>query len=159
MTPPKWEVERELDFVPDGAFPHTPEEQAKAILEHLRLEGAHRIQNQPNPDRMVIFRISGSGHHRITWRRGQSRIIVERQQPFSLFRLLHFLHFRGGYNQPYFAHVAWAVVVDAVSLSMWLWALSGVYIWARRRGKRLAGSLCLVAGCLLFAGLVILLCQ
>jgi len=158
ITPPEWEVAREVDFAPDDAFPKTPEEQARAILVHLDQDGPHRIQGKPNPNQMIIFRISGSGHRRITWRRQEAKIIVERQQPFSAYRLMHFLHFRGGYGQPYFASIAWAVVVDGVTLSIWLWVLSGIYIWARRPRKRVLGGITLIAGFLLFIGLVILLC-
>ncbi len=159
MTPPKWEVLRRLEFAADDGFPQAPAEQAKAILKHLDLEGAHRIQPISNAQRMIILRISGSGHYRITWRRGDSRLIVERQQPFSYYRLMHFLHFRGGYAQPYFAHVTWAVLVDVVSVSMWLWIVSGIYLWARRPRKRIAGGVCAVGGSVLFVWLVVLLCR
>lgn len=86
-------------------------------------------------------------------------IVVQQQRPFSFFRLVNYLHFRGGYAQPYFVTIAWAVVVDCVAVSMLLWVVSGVYIWARRPGKRLLGGVCLVGGGLLFTGLVILLCR
>lgn len=159
IAPPEWEFVREVDFVPDDTFPRSPEEQARAILAHLDLEGAHRIQGKPNPHVMTIFRISGSGHWRVTWRRHQARLVVERQQPFSLLRLVHFLHFRCGYQQPYSAFIAWAVVVDAMAVSLWLWVVSGIYLWARRPRKRLLGGVCVIAGSLLFIGLTILLCR
>jgi uncharacterized iron-regulated membrane protein len=59
---------------------------------------------------------------------------------------MHFLHFRMGYGQPYFAHITWAVTVDAVAVSMFLWVISGVYLWWRRTRKLLIGFVCLVAG-------------
>ena len=58
VKPPRWEVVREVDFAPQDGFPSEPEEQAKAILRHLDLEGAHRIQGRPNPGQMIIFRLS-----------------------------------------------------------------------------------------------------
>ncbi|MCH8119009.1 MAG: hypothetical protein IIC00_04685 [Planctomycetes bacterium] len=158
ITPPKWKVVREVEFVPDEAFPRVPAEQARAILQLLDLDGAHRIQGQPNASQMIILRICGGGNYRVTWRRHRSLVIVEKQQPFSFYRLVHFLHFRGGYAQPYFAHITWAVLVDAVAISMWLWVLTGIYLWYRRSRKLLLGCVCMVAGLLLFVGLTILLC-
>jgi len=154
---PNWEVVREVKFTPNGSFPHAPAEQAVAILRHLDLLGAHRILGQPGAQPMVIHRISGAGHYRITWRRGQSLLIVERQ-PFSWYRLLHFLHFRQGYGQPYFAFVAWATLVDAVTVSLWLWVVTGIYIGLRSPRRRLIGSLCVLGGSCLFIVLTILLC-
>jgi hypothetical protein len=50
----------------------------------------------------------------------QAKILVEQQQPSSLIRRVHYLHFRGGYGQPYPAMILWAIVVDAVAASLWL---------------------------------------
>lgn len=159
IKPPHWETVREVEFVPDDTFPDEPAEQANVILKRLDLDGAHNIIGRPNPDRMVINRVCATGNYRITWRRPGSLITVEKQKSFSLYRLIHFLHFRGGYFQPYFVNIAWAVIVDAVSVSMWLWALSGVYLWWRRSRKLLIGLVCLVVGLLLFLGLVFLFCM
>ncbi|MHC4179546.1 MAG: hypothetical protein ACYSWU_18700 [Planctomycetota bacterium] len=159
ITPPTWETLQKLDFVPDDSFPQEQADQAKAILRLADLEGPHRILPRAPAHQMIVFRICGTGNYRITWHRSQSLIIVEKQQPFSFFRLVHYLHFRGGYAQPYFALIAWAVVVDLVVLSILLWVVSGLYIWARRPGKRLPGGICAIAGSLLFVGLVVLLCM
>jgi hypothetical protein len=51
------------------------------------------------------------------------------------------------------------VVVDGVTLSIWLWVVSGIYIWARRPRRRLLGGVLLIGGMLLFVGLVVLLCS
>ncbi|MBW7991399.1 MAG: hypothetical protein FVQ84_15495 [Planctomycetes bacterium] len=158
INPLKWELVREVEFVPDDAFPRVPAEQARAILRLLDLDGAHRIQGKPNADQMIIFRICGSGNYRITWRRPRSLIVVEKQGPFSLYRLVHFLHFRGGYAQPYFVNITWAVIVDAIAISMLLWVLTGVYLWYRRSRRLLIGTLCVVTGLLLFVCLTVLLC-
>jgi hypothetical protein len=45
FKPPKLEVVREVDFVPNDSFPKVPVEQAAAILRHLELEGAHRVMS------------------------------------------------------------------------------------------------------------------
>jgi len=159
ITPPHWETVRQLDFTPDDTFPHEPAQQASAILKMLDLDGAHNIVGKPNQNQMVINRICGTGNYRITWRAPRSQIIVEKQKSFSFYRLIHFLHFRGGYFQPYFVNVAWAVIVDGVALSMWLWVFSGVYLWWRRSRTLLLGWACLIVGFISFLGLVVLFCR
>ncbi|MHC4169927.1 MAG: PepSY domain-containing protein [Planctomycetota bacterium] len=158
ITPPTWDVKREVDFTPDDNFPSEFKQQAAAIVKFLDLDGAHRPIGKPNANQMIINRICATGNYRITWRKPSSLLVVEKQKSFSFYGLIHFLHFRGGYAQPYFAHLAWAVIVDAVSVSMWLWVVSGVYLWWRRARKPFLGAVCLVAGVVSFAGLVVLFC-
>jgi len=74
-------------------------------------------------------------------------------------RLINFLHFKGGYGQPYPAHILWAVMVDVVAVSIIFWVVSGVYIWARRPTKRLLGGLMLIGGIVLFVALVSAFCS
>jgi len=130
-----------------------------ATLKKLGLDGPHRIVGQPSAKEMTIWRNCASGDYRITWRRDQSRVTVQRQQPPSVLRLVHALHFGRGYDRRYLAATVWALSVDAVIVSTWFWIVSGIYIWARRPKKRLWGGICLVAGGLLFAVLAILLCR
>ena len=158
VKPPTWKVVREVEFRPDDTFPKLPEQQAAAIVKYVEMEGAHHIQGNPDAHPMTILRLSGTGHYRILWRRHAGRIVVQQQQPFSYFRLINYLHFRGGYGQPYFALIAWAVVVDAVAASLVLWCISGIYIWYRQRRRRFWGNVSLVSGILVFVGLVALLC-
>jgi hypothetical protein len=157
ITPPRWEPSREADFTPDDGFPQEPAAQAQAIVEHLDLSGPHRVLGKPNAKQMIVIRPSGLGNYRITWRKPQKRLIVERQ-PFSAYRLLHSLHFRGGYRQKFIPHITWAVVVDAVAISMMLWVVSGFYIWLRRPRQRAIGTVCALAGSFLFVVLVVLFC-
>ncbi len=159
VKPPVWKVVRTLDYAPNRTLPDDPEELARTILVHLDLDGAHRIQGKPNPQRLVILRLCGRGHYRITWLRQQGKLVVEQQQPFSWVRLVNFLHFKHGYNQHYAAHVAWAVVVDAVVLSIVFWSVSGIYLWARWPRRRRLGGVCVIAGSLLFIVLAIGLCR
>jgi hypothetical protein len=159
----EWKVIREIDFVPDETFPSgtSPEarqEQAAAILKLLDLDGPHFVRPNPAYPKLFIHRASGAGPYLIKWHSDESRIVVERQQPFSLLRLVHFLHFRSGYDRSYLVPWIWGLMVDAVSVSIWLWIISGVYIWARRPKKRLLGAVCLSAGLILFAVLTAVLC-
>ena len=159
LKPITWEVEREVDFTPDDKFPHEPKAQADEIVKFLDLDGPHRVLGKPNENQMIVIRMCATGNYRITWRKPSSVLVVEKQKSFSYYRLMHGLHFRGRYDQPYFANIAWAVIVDAVAISMWLWVFSGIYLWWRRSRKLLFGALCLVAGILTFIGLVVLFCM
>ena len=159
VEPPRWELKQEIDFSPKDTFSEARAEQARTILQHLDLDGPHRVLGQPNANtkQMIILRICGSGNYRITWQRQAGRLKVEKQT-FHWYRLVHFLHFRGGYAQPYLASIIWAVLVDVVSVCLWLWVVSGIYIWARVPKKRLLGAICVVGGSVLFAVLVIVFC-
>ncbi len=164
MEPPEWKVIREIDFTPDDTFPagktaETRQEQAAAILKLLDLDGPHFARPNPPHPKLFIHRASGAGHYMIKWHSDESRIVVERQRPFSAVRLIHFLHFRHGYNRSYLVSSIWGLMVDVVGVSLWLWIVSGVYIWARRPKKRLLGGICLSAGLILFAILTVVLCR
>lgn len=159
IEPMKMAEVRRMDFVPDDGFPRDPEQQAERILALLDLQGPHRVLPKPPPNQMVIMRLSLSGNRRIVWLKRQSQLIVQKQGPFSYYRLIHMLHFRAGYGQSRAAFVAWAVIVDAVAVSLWLWVLSGIYLWARRKGKRALGLILLLGGIGTFTTLVLLMCS
>ncbi len=158
VKPPRWEVVREATFPPGRTLPTAPAEQAEAVLRHVGLEGPHNFVGQPDARKMVIHRPSGAGSYRVTWHRDRSLVVVQRQAPFSFYRLLHFLHFRHGFHHRQLAHVVWGVIVNVVTISMWLWVLTGIYIWFRVPKRRALGSLCVVGGSVLFIVLVMLLC-
>lgn len=159
IQPPKQEITREIDFTPGDSFPENQDDQAAAILRHLDLDGAHRVlTGQSNARQLRLFRMCARGNYIVTWNRAEKRIVVQQQKPFSYFRLINFLHFKGGYGQPYPAHIVWAVIVDCVAVSIVFWVISGVYIWARRPSKRLLGGIALLGGIGLFIALVLALC-
>jgi hypothetical protein len=156
---PGWEPIREVQLALDMEFPGERAEQARAILRHLDLDGAHRVQGKPNPKQLLVIRFSGTGNQRVTWRKAENLLVVEKQEPFAFRRLMHFLHFRAGYHQPYWQYVLWGATVDLAVFSMWLWVISGIYLWARVPRKRKWGAVAVVGGGLLFAILVIALCD
>ncbi len=156
---PKWQTVSEVGYSADPAASQDPEDLAAAVLRHVELEGPHRIIGTPDANQLTLFRFCGTGLYRITWRRPQSQVVVEQQRPFSFYSFVNAMHFQRGYDQPYAAWLTWAAIVDLVTFSTVLWVVSGIWIWARRPRKRLAGGLCLVAGCVLFAVLSVLLCR
>ena len=162
-TGPKWEAVRETDFPIDAEFPEEPHQQVRAILKHLDLAGAYRIAGDPagaskaNP--MIIYRSCAAGFYQVAWHRQPSRLVVQRYGAGSLYQVINNLHFQRGYDQEGVAYRTWAVIVDVVTFSTLIWIISGIYLWARRPRKRRLGGACLVAGALLFAWLVVALCQ
>ena len=154
-----WKDLKKVDLAADVGAGQEPAEQARALLREIGLDGPHRIAGDPTGPEMVIWRSCPSGDYRITWRRGQSQAVIQRQQPFSVLRLVHSLHFVRGFDGRYLAAAVWAVCIDVVVISTWFWVISGIYLWARRPKKRALGGACLAAGGLLFAGLVVLLCR
>jgi hypothetical protein len=154
----KWEKVREVEFRPGPGFPRTPAEQAVVILRRLDLEGPHNLYGVPDANQLVMIRMCAAGHYRVSWFPPRSRVVVERFRPASFYAVVNAFHFQSGYR-PYFAHAAWAVIVDATTSSTILWLISGVYLWARRPRRRLLGGLCLTAGAVLFAILAVLLCR
>lgn len=156
---PKWETVREVEFPIDDMFPRASDEQARMILEQLDLAGAYRIAGDPLGDPMVIFRSCVTGSYRVAWHRQPSRLVVQRYGPPSLYTMVNNLHFQRGYDQQGMAYRIWAVIVDAVTISTVIWVITGIYLWARRPSKRVPGGACLVAGVLLFVGLLLALCQ
>lgn len=156
---PTFVVLSETDFTADAAFPKDPEEQARAILQHLDLAGAHRIAGTPDANQLTLYRPCLTGSYRIAWTAQRTRLKVEKQQPFSFYSFCNSLHFQHEYQAGFWVTNMWAATVDGVTGSTVLWVVSGIYLWARRSRRRLAGGLCLAAGCLLFAVLALLLCR
>jgi hypothetical protein len=158
IQPPKQEVIREIKLTPGDSFPENLDQQAAAILAYVDLDGAHRVLlGQSNDRQLKVFRMCALGNYIVTWNRVKKNIVVQQQKPFSYMRLVNFLHFKGGYGQPYPAHILWAVIVDVVAVSIAFWVVSGVYIWARRPTRRLLGGVFLVGGMVCFVALVLAL--
>jgi len=155
----RWEVVREADFAPDAELPSDADEQAKAVLEALDLNGAYRILGVPDAHQLTLLRLCAAGHYKVTFQRPRNHVVVERLRPVSAYALINNLHFVTGYGVSSWAYWVWAVVVDAVTISTVIWVISGVYLWARRPKKRLLGGVCMTAGIALFAVLVVLLCR
>ena len=153
----KFENVLEQEFTPGPEFPEIREQQAVAVLRHVDLEGPHRVIGNPDAEQLVMFRYCATGHYRVSWSPARGSVIVDKQLPTSWYSVVNALHFRSGY-EPYFAALAWAVIVDLTTTSTVIWVISGIYLWARKPRKRLLGGVCLVVGALLFVVLAVLLC-
>ena len=133
IIPPGWVVIREEDFKPQEISSSEPELEARAVLDSLDLQGDYRLLEKSNDNRLVVLRYSGGGNYRVTWLRSMDKVIVERHQPSSIYGFLHYLHFSAGYGRQQIASDIWAIIVDLIAISVWLWVISGLYFWIRRR--------------------------
>lgn len=68
-----WENILEQEFVPDDTFPDSSEEQARAIMQHLDLVGAHKI-SRDDETQMALYRFCATGYYQIIWHRQESRL-------------------------------------------------------------------------------------
>lgn len=143
----------EETFVPAQNLPSDPNEQANFILKRLDLSGPNRVIGQPSPDQMTIFRPSPGGNYRIHWLPKEKRLVVTRQ-PFSIFRTINYLHFKAGYQQNNLAFDGWAVVVDLVAISIFIWIVSGIYMMLKKPGEKKWSYISMLAGFVVFAVLV-----
>jgi len=153
VSPPEWRLIKEERFVPDRDFPHDPRLQGQILLELMGVEGPFRVEGKPTPQELRVLRISGSGHSRVIWRRDLQQVRLEKQAPASLYRFIHFMHFRHGYGMVHAPFLVWAVIVDLASASMVFWVISGIYLWARQPRQRYLGLAILIIGLGLFSWL------
>lgn len=133
FIPPGWAVIQEQDFKSSEISLDTPELEARKLLTKLDLQGEYRVLANSDHSKLVVLRYSGAGDYRVTWLRSQGKAIVERFGPSSLYGYLHYLHFKSGYERQQTASDMWAMVVDFVTISIWIWVISGLYFWIRRR--------------------------
>lgn len=156
-SPQKWETEREVDFTP-GSSVSSDDELARAVLASVQLDGPYRVAAAPDATQLTLLRYNVGGQYRVTYQRSKNHVVVDRLKPTNWFSFINNLHFVMGYGQSSWITFTWAVIVDSVAISTLLWVITGIYIWARRPRKLIAG-ICLGAGCLIFAVLVVLLCR
>lgn len=157
VEPPQWQQVREIDWQPPADAPTDQAARIGLLLEAVGLDGAWRIEGKPTPQELRVLRISGSGNYRVIWQRRDGTVRVEKQSPGSLYRFVHFLHFRAGYGLAYTPFLIWAAVVDLVAASILFWVISGIYLWLRQPRQRKWGSVAFLGGLILFGVLAWLL--
>ena len=127
-----------------------------AILKQLNLEGAHNTRGKLEDGRIEINRHRPIGSYRIFWQVDSDSVTLEKQG-FGMTYFLEMLHRRRGFNQPYWANDAWAVIVDLVIVAILTWAFTGLWMWWKMRSTHKLGSACVFAGSILFAFFVLMI--
>lgn len=145
----RFEKVGEREFTAAFSADATPRMIGAQILDHLGLAGSFFVQGAPEQPRLVINRNSAFAAHRITYFRGENRLLIEKQQ-FVAPVFLNRAHFRHGYEQSYASTRIWAVTVDLAVVGMLFWIGSGLWMWWEVRPARGWGAACAVAGCGLF---------
>ena len=140
----------QVDFSPDA----DPKSIAAQILVHLDLEGPHNVRHNIDNKTLTIHRNSFITPRRITYNLSNKKLLVERHM-FRLSVLLRQLHVRRGYQQKYFLSDYWALSVDIAILAMFLWVVSGLYMWYKIKTTRRWGIICITAGMAIY---IILIC-
>jgi len=146
----KFELVGERDY--DGVFSADAEPAAVArqILDELDLAGSFYVQGNLSQKQMTINRGSSFAAHRITYFPKEQRLKIERSD-FQMPTFLNRVHFRHGYDQPYLASDAWAVIVDLVVLSFVLWVATGIWMWWEIKPARKWGAVFGALGLGIFA--------
>lgn len=149
-------IEPEYKLVREGAYSRSfgddedRQVASRQILGDLKLEGAFNVRGSVDEGRLEIRRDKPIGSYRITWEANPGTVRVEKQA-FGMAFFLEMLHRRRGFNQPFQANDAWAVIVDLVILAILAWAFTGLWMWWRMRSTHRLGSLCALLGSALFA--------
>ena len=138
------------NFSPDAK----PKSIAAQILAHLDLKGPHNVRHNIDNKTLMIHRSSFITPRRITYNLANKKLLVERHK-FRFSLILRRLHFRRGYQQKYILSDLWALSVDIVILAMFLWIVSGLYMWYTIKTTRRWGIICITAGMAIF---IILIC-
>jgi hypothetical protein len=142
-APPVWETISDADYpgeFPDGAGRN---EVARQILAGLAMEGAHQVTVREG--KVVILRNRAVRPVRITYDRPANRLLVERQV-LEASAFLERMHRRRGFQHPYALEDLWAFSVDSFIAVMFIWALSGVWMWWEMKITRKWGLVSLLAG-------------
>lgn len=123
---------------------------AVALLKALGIEGAYRSSGSIGEGRIEIKRNRPIGSYRLTWVASTNQVTVEKQE-FSMTYFLEMLHRRRGFDQPYWANDAWAVIVDLVIVAILVWATTGLMMWWKIKRTHKVGTIAVLAGSFLFA--------
>jgi hypothetical protein len=154
--PPKFVVEQERAYQTRFAPDTPPPQMAEQILADLDLEGAFGVQGPTADGRLTINRQDLIAPRRVVYTIPEQKIVVERME-FTAGGFLNRFHRRRGYQQPYAADRFMAVAVDAVIVSLVVWALSGIWMWWEMRATRWWGLASAATGIGLFVLLVAVL--
>ena len=161
VVPDRWSVvqtssrEAAIRGLPSSMEPSGPEDEsmsaiAEALTEQLGLRGRLDAVEATGPTLSFTFGRPGTVE-RVHWTPGNPSVTVEvwsGSLRATLNRLHHLDGYRGG--QKFWL---WAAMVDIVSLSMFLFAGSGIYLWyVRKKEDRRLGWVILAGGTFFVVG-------
>lgn len=149
-------IEKKTDYQiaihPDAV----PEDVARNVLQDVGLEGAFEVQGNLESGKLTITRDRPIGSYRISYDRPAATLEIERQQ-FGWAYFLEMLHRRRGYANTHVANDLWALVVDCVAAAIFVWGLTGLWMWLEMSRTRWLGCAFLASGLLIFCLLMTIL--
>ena len=83
----------------------------------------------------------------------ENRLLIE-QQRLTAPSFLNRLHYRNGYEQPFWAAKIWAAIVDLVIVALLFWVASGLWLWWELKPTRRWGAVFGLLGCGVFGVLL-----
>ena len=143
----QWQTETRQTFHSAPGGDRDPKVTAGQILKHLGMEGGHTVNAAG--ERITILRTGLISPRRITYTPADGSVVVEKQE-YQTAQLLSRLHMRRGYQSDFAVDDAWAVSVDVAVAGIFLWILTGVWMWWELRVTRRLGAICALAGLGLF---------
>jgi hypothetical protein len=149
----RFEKVGEREFTTVFSADADPRMMAAQILEQLGLTGSFNVQGGPNQPKLVINRNAAFAVHRITYFRQENRLLIE-QQRLTAPSFLNRLHYRNGYEQPFWAAKIWAAIVDLVIVALLFWVASGLWLWWELKPTRRWGAVFGLLGCGVFGVLL-----
>jgi hypothetical protein len=151
--PPTWTKVAELPFsaaVPAAGNPAELRALGREMMNAAQISGGFYV-NRPNPRQVNVNHPNFLRPTRIFYYIDEQRLVAERRE-FVPRMFVTGLHTRGGYALGGFWDWVWALLVDAVSIGLLLWILSGLLMWWKipGTGPRQWGWLALASGAACF---------
>ena len=128
----------------------TPQEAARQILLDLDMDGPHFVRGNLRGDHLAVMRQKGVGVTRLSYYRGEGKVVVE-EQVVNAANTFTRMHIRHGFEQSYWSAKLWGLGVEVTALSMLFWILSGVWLWWTIKPARVLGGLFALGGFALFS--------
>jgi hypothetical protein len=152
-APPTWTRMAELPFsaaVPASGSAAELRDLGREMMNAAQISGGFYV-NRPNPRQVNVNHPNFLRPTRIFYYIDQQRLVAERRE-FVPRMFVTGLHTRGGYSLGGFWDWVWALFVDAVSIGLLLWIVSGLIMWWKipGTGPRRWGWLAVAGGAACF---------
>src|SRR5262245_53178081 len=149
-----WQKEQERNLAMQFSSDATTRFMAEQILRDLQLEGNYNVDASKDGKVLTILRIDPITPRRITYRRLEGRLLIEKQE-FRVQPFLSELHRRRGYQSSFVIDDLWAAAVDLAIVAILFWVLSGIWLWWELKVTRRLGLLCALSGIALYVVFVV----